>query len=540
VTADFTYLKPGIASELGALDLGELCQHYLTHIRSFVLDEDMGSAYFNHFASNQNLGQVPAETNCFIHLVRKMRQMSPFNHPLQEVANQISPTHEGKISSMLLGKYALQPDLDDKVDALSAQGDAAQAHDLLLGELSRDTGNVIAASRLAAVDAEFGVDMTSWMQNFALHDVFARDWNTWLAGLHVQNGMPDKALELWDGAEGARHEDWEVACNFMGAASISAGQNDVARALFARSLSLDVGQYPIELAMRELDEPFVTRDVDLSAGRVAICLYSYNKADLLDMTLRSLCASDIGESDVFVLLNGCSDGSQEVVSRVRTDFPAIRMEVLDLPVNIGAPAARNTLLHHALNERGCEHIAFLDDDVTLPADWLKAMLTSLEDDPAVGAVGCRVLDPGGEDLQYLYRDVAIAKPGMFRLSLGAPFKATDIGLYNVRRDTDCVMGCCHLMRRECFDAVPDFDIRFSPTQLDDVAFHLDLRLAGYSVRYLGQVACIHHRATGFQSVNLQNHGNSMGNEVKFYYRFADQLETFRSWQAERTQSMISG
>ncbi len=131
-----------------------------------------------------------------------------------------------------------------------------------------------------------------------------------MAALYAQNGMSLKAVELWNEVEGERHEDWEVACNFIGAACMATGQVDAAKALFTRSLTLDSGQYPIELALRELNDPFVVRDVDLSNGRVAICLYSYNKAELLDMTLRSLCVSDIGDSEVVVLLNGCSDGSR--------------------------------------------------------------------------------------------------------------------------------------------------------------------------------------------------------------------------------------
>lgn len=539
MTAEFTYLKPGTASELGGLDLDEVCQHYKTYMRNFVLEENLGSAYFNRFASDPNLGQVQAETNCFIHLVRKMRQIVPFNPPLRQVVNQISPTPEGKVAATLLDKFALRPDLDDMIDTLCAQGDASQAHDLLLRELSREAGNVVVASRLAALDMEYGQDMT-WMTEFAVPEVFERDWNSWLAGQQVQFGLMQQALETWEQAKGRCHEDWEIVASFMGAACLASGQKEAARHFFDRSLSVDPQQLPTQLARKEIDNPFVVHDVDLSVGRVAVCLYSYNRADLLEMTLRSLCATDIGDSDVLVLLNGCSDHSREMVSQVKADFPKVRLTLLEQPVNIGAPAARNMLIHHALNVCNCENVAFLDDDVTLPENWLKGLLTELEDDASVGAVGCRVLDPGGEDLQYLYRDVAIAKPGVFRLSLGAPFKVKDFGLYSVRRDTDCIMGCCHLMRRECFDAVPEFDIRFSPTQLDDVSFHLDLRLAGYKVRYLGQIACVHHRATGFKAKDWKAHGNSMGNDVKFYYRFADRLETFRSWQADRNHNLIPG
>ncbi len=115
------------------------------------------------FASDQSLGQVPAETNCFIHLVKKMRQVSPFNPPLLQVFNQICPSPEGKVLASLLSKHALPPDLDDKIDELSGQGNAAQAHDLILAELS-----VMLATWLQPVDwladVEFGIDMARGCQ----------------------------------------------------------------------------------------------------------------------------------------------------------------------------------------------------------------------------------------------------------------------------------------------------------------------------------------------------------------------------------------
>jgi GT2 family glycosyltransferase len=143
-------------------------------------------------------------------------------------------------------------------------------------------------------------------------------------------------------------------------------------------------------------------------------------------------------------------------------------------------------------------------------------------------------------LQYLFRDVSIIKKGVFRLSLAAPFWAVDPGFYAVRRDVDSVMGCCHLIKRECLEQVPEFDIQFSPSQLDDVAFHLDVRLKGFKIRYLGQLECIHFRSTGFQSPEKSNHGSSLGNDVKFYYRFKNMFPLMRAWQSKRNRGFLSG
>ena len=126
------------------------------------------------------------------------------------------------------------------------------------------------------------------------------------------------------------------------------------------------------------------------SGRVAIVLYSFNKAAELDATLESLFASDIASHPVWVLDNGSSDGTAAVIDSW-VERAGGRLRRIDLHVNIGAPAARNWLMS-VPDVRECEWIAYLDDDVELPADWLSLFGAAVDTYPQAGVWGCKVVD----------------------------------------------------------------------------------------------------------------------------------------------------
>ncbi len=196
--------------------------------------------------------------------------------------------------------------------------------------------------------------------------------------------------------------------------------------------------------------------------RVVICLYSWNKADDLSRTLTSLAKTDIGTAKIRILLNGCTDHSAEAVEQARSLFPDNDFGVIALPTNIGAPAARNWL--GSLPEvRACEFAAYIDDDVELPTDWLARFLSVMEDHPDTTAVGCKVVfGSNPKMIQYLHRTFSLAEPGIIKLTVPNLVAQYDRGQYDFIRETDTVMGCCHLLRMAHMPEGPQFDIRYSP------------------------------------------------------------------------------
>jgi len=128
----------------------------------------------------------------------------------------------------------------------------------------------------------------------------------------------------------------------------------------------------------------------LPTGRGVILLYSWNKAEPLNATLASLHASESGEADVIALDNGSSDDTPAMLAGWEQRLGR-RMEVVRLPCNIGAPAARNWLLSLP-RIRDYDWIVFLDDDILLPPDWLRYFGAAMRAHPGCGVFGCRAAD----------------------------------------------------------------------------------------------------------------------------------------------------
>lgn len=265
-------------------------------------------------------------------------------------------------------------------------------------------------------------------------------------------------------------------------------------------------------------------------GRTAILLYSYNNPEYLDLTLRSLHESLAHGPDVLVrvLCNGPEGGTGEVVRAWRDRFGGDFQEV-DLPVNVGAPAARNWLA--SLPEVGrCDFAAYLDDDVRLPGDWLARFGAGVATRPDGSLWGCRVVDferPGNlqqVDLNPTARDGEGEPPLLFEPHLGT----FDFGQFAYLRPAGSVTGCCHLFRTEALLENGGFDLRFSPSQYDDLDHDLRLGLAGKTIVYQGHLAVEHMKLSGRVSANPAGAGNAAANLRKLRAKYsAEDMRTLR-------------
>jgi GT2 family glycosyltransferase len=271
------------------------------------------------------------------------------------------------------------------------------------------------------------------------------------------------------------------------------------------------------------------RELCRLSGSTAILLYSWNKAIELDATLRSLLGSELGGASLFVLNNGSTDDTAQILESWRLRFDAHlgpgRFTSISLPVNVGAPAARNWLMHHEAVARH-DFICYLDDDVELPGDWLLRLGAAVREYPGAGVWGCKVVDhanpaliqsadnhltvdPDGPGL-----DLTRLAPNPFKLS-DLHIQGLDCGLFDILRPCASVTGCCHLFRAAVLDKSGDFAIHLSPSQYDDMEHDLRLCEAGTFPVYQGHLALRHKKRSGAASrVSAQAEGNALGNKYK--------------------------
>jgi len=178
-----------------------------------------------------------------------------------------------------------------------------------------------------------------------------------------------------------------------------------------------------------------------------------------------------------------------------------------LPCNIGAPAARNWLLSLP-RIRDYDWIVFLDDDAVVPPDWLRYFGRAMRAFPSGAVYGCRVVDYANPlsmqstDL-HLEAGGPTGGPGSLepaherRFSISdLHYQVQDFGQFCYIRPCVSVTGCCHLFRRAALDAAGHFDLRFAPTQYDDVEHDIRHALRGEFAVYQGHLRVTHMQRTG--------------------------------------------
>jgi N-acetylglucosaminyl-diphospho-decaprenol L-rhamnosyltransferase len=234
---------------------------------------------------------------------------------------------------------------------------------------------------------------------------------------------------------------------------------------------------------------FVPVDQGDASPRWAAIVVNYNYGDLLARCVRSILdETSAGVVDVVVVDNGSTDGSAVAL---RTTLPSAR--VVDAPGNVGY--ARGANLGIAATDAPV--VAVLNGDVELKPGVAGAMLSALDADPRLGAVGPRVLNVDGSVYPSARSDpglfVALAHAALGLVWRTNPwtrrYRQLDVDP-SVPRDVDWVSGAAVWLRREALDDVGGWDERYF-MYMEDFDLCLRLRRAGWRVEYLPAGEVVH-------------------------------------------------
>jgi len=123
---------------------------------------------------------------------------------------------------------------------------------------------------------------------------------------------------------------------------------------------------------------------------VSVVIPTYNRAELLAVTLRSVLAQSVLPDEIIIIDDGSTDHTAAVCAKLPASVRYIRQE------NRGLSAARN----RGITEASCEWIALCDsDDCWLPRK-LEHQLAALSATNASWSVtGCTLIGPNGDPLQ---------------------------------------------------------------------------------------------------------------------------------------------
>jgi GT2 family glycosyltransferase len=118
--------------------------------------------------------------------------------------------------------------------------------------------------------------------------------------------------------------------------------------------------------------------------RTVLGIVTRNRASLLTRSIRSACAQDCPDLQVWVINNGSNDGTADVANR----FPTVIWT--DWPSNRGYVAARN----HFIAQSDAKYFVSLDDDAWfIRGDEVRTGIMFLDSHPDVAAVGFDIVSP---------------------------------------------------------------------------------------------------------------------------------------------------
>jgi len=245
---------------------------------------------------------------------------------------------------------------------------------------------------------------------------------------------------------------------------------------------------------------------------IGIVIVNYNTRALLQRCLETVFTNTGVSYAVCVVDNASQDGSPALVA---AQFPQVHL--IANPDNVGYPAANNQGLHalgytNGTMETAPRYALLLNPDTELPPDALATMAAFMDDHPAIGVVGPKLVRPDGSlDLacRRSFPTPEVAFYRIFGLSKLFP-RSRRFGQYNLTyldpdtpTEVDAVVGAFMLVRREAIAQAGLLDDTFFMYG-EDLDWAYRIKAAGWGIYYNPAVTLLHvKRAASRQNPRAQ-------------------------------------
>jgi len=222
---------------------------------------------------------------------------------------------------------------------------------------------------------------------------------------------------------------------------------------------------------------------------VSVCIPVVSDHGLIEGCLESLAGSRPSvDTEVVVVGNGLG-GNAFSSLRKRDDIVLVRSAV-----NAGFSGGNNLAAKCA---RG-RYLLLLNDDSVVEAGFIDRLLSAIERDPLIAAVGGRILSADGR----LQEAGSVLWSDGWTRQVGAGLPA-DSTAYHYVRYVDFISANGLLVDRHAWDVVGGFDERYFPAYCEDVDLCLALWDHGYRVAYEPR-ARLRHLESQSTSTPLRN------------------------------------
>ena len=200
---------------------------------------------------------------------------------------------------------------------------------------------------------------------------------------------------------------------------------------------------------------------------VSVVVPTRNRARYLEVALASLRAQrGVPAPELVVVDDGSTDDTRAVAAAHGARVEPVR--------GAGLNAARNT----GVATTSGDVVAFVDDDVWVPPDWLAAVAAGAEEHPGADAFGGPI-------------HVRLEGPAPAGWREAPPITALDLG--DSDRTADMVWGANFAVRRSAFERLGGFDEAIGGHG-DEEEWLLSLQRSGGRIVYLAGAGLDHRRA----------------------------------------------
>lgn len=221
----------------------------------------------------------------------------------------------------------------------------------------------------------------------------------------------------------------------------------------------------------------------------SVIILSYNSVKPINQCLQQLLSALSpfqSENEIFIVDNGSSDGSVELIKSYESKHPTI-IKPIFFASNTGTTFSRNA----ALKQSTGEFVLVLDSDAYVENTALVTLMKYLVERPSVGmAVPRLAYSSGNFQLSCDVFPTLIHKLKRFLFLKKIEKKQHPLELVECPTEVDYAISACWMLPRAAVNKIGLFDekIFYSP---EDVDYCVRTWQQGYKIVYLPQVTVVH-------------------------------------------------
>ena len=256
--------------------------------------------------------------------------------------------------------------------------------------------------------------------------------------------------------------------------------------------------------------------MDQKKTGLAVSIVHMNNSKILENCLKSIYEHPPSiPFKVFVIDNGSSDGSQDMVKK---RFPQVHL--IENGMNIGFSRCNNMALRRSRNSK---YFLLLNNDTIILPGSFDNMINFMEEHPDCGISGIKLLFPNGKVQsckftfptllkEFFHAHVLIKnilaknKKLMWNLrkayySLQGEKKAKEMLDYDTTQEVDDVLGACFLVRMKAIDQIGVFDQDYFFCR-EESDYAIRAKRKGWKVYYNSEATIIHIGGATAKRLNI--------------------------------------